>query len=206
MTEEAAEIDQQELFLWQPSRYADPARLISCFGGAVDLETGKRLLATRRLDKRLSRLLTERFHLPPPALQDNRSIDEADWPVACAPADRLAEIAIRAGAVYWAATLARTISGREATALREQLGAALCSLAVANKDLAGPQQPLDPLETVRQRVEADGWVCLAAWCEAAGPVVASRVRLKLPPQNPLEAPAAPAFAEIGPLIVRRVAG
>ncbi|WP_048647047.1 hypothetical protein [Nitratireductor soli] len=198
-------VDEDELFRQLPSVYADPAWLVSCFGDAISRETARRLLATKRLQGRLSRLLADQHRLPTSIAKGAPAMEEVDQAIAYASAEKLSEIAMKAGAVYWAATLARTISGREAAILRNELGAALCTLAVANKDLAGPEQPLEPLTRIRERIEADGWRCLVAWCEAVGQFVAARVRLKLPPQSPLAEPLVPCFATIGPLIVRRLA-
>ena len=196
-------VDNGAVFVQLPSTYADPAWLVSCFGGAISQEAGRRLLASRRLRKRLSHLLADQHQLP--AADEVQVIDEADQPIAYASAEQLSEIAMKAGAIYWAATLARTISGREAAMLRNGLGSALCTLALANKDLAGPEQPLEPLVTIRERVEADGWRCLAAWRQAVGEPVTARLRLKLPPHSPLGEPPVAAFATIGPQIIRRLA-
>jgi hypothetical protein len=94
------------------------------------------------------------------------------------------------------------VVSNEPAALQAALGADLCTFAVANRDLAGPMQPLEPLEDIHGRVYADGLSCLGAWCQAMPGDTSMRVRLKLMPHELVDQTAAP-FVETGPAIVRR---
>ncbi|WP_274425133.1 SctK family type III secretion system sorting platform protein [Chelativorans sp. YIM 93263] len=192
-------------FLQEPAAYADPEHLARSFNHAVSPAGCKRLLQSERLHERLSELLNDHFELPAPSATPESDVDEADRRVASTSRERLDEIVLRAGAVYWGNVLAGTILGRNAAALREVLNTELSTFAVANKDLAGPMQPLEPLETLRERIEADGWRCLAAWCEVVDPAISTRFRLKAPRSSPLQEAPAESFNETGPAIIRRTA-
>lgn len=189
-----------EAFIERPAEYADPRRLAGCFGGTISLTACAELLATERLRGRLSRLLAAHYGLAP-----SGPVNDEDRAIALASAGRLADIALRAGAVYWADTIARTILGRAAAALQEEVGAEACSFAIANRDLAGPEQAIEPVETIGERIRADGWRCLGAWCRAVPAGVGLRVRLKLAPLPALEEDPVEPFAANGPVIVRRAA-
>jgi hypothetical protein len=192
-------------FMQKPALYAAAGRLTPCFGGSIGEKGCARMLAAGRLEGRLSRLLLEHYQLSDAAPDTGPRMDETDRTIALANADRLGEIALYAGAVYWAAPLAGAIRRETTAALHAQLGTALCEFAIVNRDLAGPEQPIEPVEGLRERVEADGWRCLAAWCCAVAQEVGTRVRLKLAPLPQLDDPVPAPFAETGPAIVRRVA-
>ncbi len=203
-----AQLDEPDVwgsFLREPAAYAHWEHLAQCFDQAVSLAGSKRLLQCERLRERLSEVLNVHFELPPFSAASEIEVDQVDRKIAAASPERLDDIALRAGAVYWGNVFAGTILGRNAAALREVLGADLSALAVANKDLAGPMQPLDPVETLRARIEADGWRCLAAWCEAVDPAIGVRFRLKVPLSSALQEAPPESFYKTGPAIVRRTA-
>lgn len=201
---EPADPVEWQAFLDEPAAYAEPLRLAACFDGAIGEAACVRLLGTARLRTRLSNLLAKHHRLPAPL--DVAEIDEADRAVALASAEELREIALRAGAIYWANSFAGIIDGQKTAALHTALGEELCAFAVANRDLAGAPQPHPPAGEIRERVASDGWQCLAAWFDAVPAFVAARVRLKLPPDELVDDAPASAFAESGPRIVRRAAG
>jgi hypothetical protein len=186
-------------FVERPAAYADPARLALCFDGAIGEAACERMLDIGRLQPRLSRMLADRYGLSdavlPPAETGKRMI-------ALSTAEDLGEIALRAGAVFWANAFAGIIVNDRTAALDAALGDGALAIAATNRDLAGPVQPLDPLDTLRERVFADGWRCLGAWCLSAGDT-GRRVRLKLPPDPLIDEPDV-AFAATGPAIVARV--
>ncbi|TKT69265.1 hypothetical protein [Aquamicrobium sp. LC103] len=188
-----------------PAAYAHPERLAACFDRAISATACKTLLETKRLSTRLSHLIEKRY-----ALGAERSAEEAigeeDRRVALLPPDAMAEVAMRAGVTYWASAFAGAITGSEAAPLRREFGEELCAYALANKDLAGPKQELDPVDTARERIASDGWRCLAAWCHVVGPAAGTRFRLKLRPMALLDEVPSAALLEIGPQIIRRVAG
>ena len=104
------------------------------------------MLRSQRLHQRLSVLLLDRYGLS--GAVSNEPADEIDLAIALSSAEELEELALRAGAIYWAGSLAAVIDGRQAAALQAALGAEICAFAVANRDLAGPMQPLEPLEDI----------------------------------------------------------
>lgn len=189
-------------FMASPADYAKPQRLAVCFDGAISEAACERLLRTERLRTRLSTLLLEHYQLSGSA----ESVGEIDQIIAPATSEDLEEIALRAGAIYWADSFAGIILGHKAAALHEALGEEVCAFAVANRDLAGREQPLDSVQSIRERVLADGRRCLGAWCHAAPTAIGGRVRLKLQSDELIDGVVVPPFAEIGPAIVRRAAG
>lgn len=191
-----------QAFVSGPASYADAARLADCFDGLIGEAACHRMLQAQRLHDRLSKLLLERYRLS--CAVDELS-DEVDRAIALSSGEDLQELALRSGAIYWAASLAAVIDGREADALQAALGADLCIFAVANRDLAGPAQLLEPLEDIRRRVYADGLGCLGGWCQAMPGETGMRVRLKLAPHEFVDR-TAKSFVECGPAIVRRAMG
>jgi hypothetical protein len=162
------------------------------------------MLQTDRLRSRLATFLFEYYRLSGSISVEQ--IDPIDRAIALADRNGLHEITIRAGAIYWAGSLADIILGWKAALLHEALGEEVCAFAIANRDLAGPAQPLEQVDGIRDRAFADGLRCVGAWCHAVPAEVGTRVRLKLPPDELIDrAPTAP-FAEIGADIVRRAAG
>ncbi|TIQ82046.1 MAG: hypothetical protein E5X64_36220, partial [Mesorhizobium sp.] len=149
-----------QAFMSDPAGYADAARLAQCFDGTIGEAACERMLRSQRLQERLSELLLDRYGLSG-AVSDEPA-DEIDRAIALSSGEELEELALRSGAIYWASSLAAVIDGREAAALQAALGADLCAIAVANRDLTGPMQPLKPLEDIHSRVHADGLRCLGA--------------------------------------------
>lgn len=187
----------------EPARYVHVGRLAACFGGAFSAGLCGRMLAVPRLAPRLSNIIASHYQLPPAA--DEEQFDAADRAVAVAPAQSLPEIARRAGAMYWSAAIANTVLARDVNALQSTVGEALCSFAVKHRDLAGPEQPLAPFDTLAERMTADGWHCFIAWCYAVDAAMGARTRLKLPLFDGSDAPPAATFANTGPAIIRRAA-
>jgi hypothetical protein len=190
-----------QAFMTSPADYADASRLVECFDGAIGESACGRMLQSRRLNERLSGILLDHYGLNPEV--SDASADELDSAIALSSGEELEELALRAGAIYWAGSLAAVIDGREAAALQAALGADLCAFAVANRDLAGPLQSFDPAEDFHGRVYADGLSCLGAWCQAMPNETSMRVRLKLMPSESVDQPVDETFAEAGPAIVRR---
>ena len=190
-------------FMAEPARYIHAERLARCFSGAFPAGLCARMLAAPRLADRLSGSIASHYELPPAAAEDK--FDAADRAVALAPVESLTEIVRRAGAIFWSAAIVNTVLARDVSALQSCVGEALCALAVKHRDLSGPEQPLAPFDTLAERVTADGWRCLAAWCDAVDPALGARTRLKLPVRDGLDAPPPSPFTEIGPAIIRRAA-
>jgi hypothetical protein len=193
-----------QTFMSNPAGYADVARLAQCFDGTIGEAACERMLRSQRLHERLSELLLDHYGLS--GAVSNEPADEIDRAIALSSGEELEELALRAGAIYWAGSLAAVIDGRQTAALQAALGADLCAFAVANRDLAGPMQPLDPLEDIHGRVHADGLSCLGAWCQSMPGETSIRVRLKLMPHELVDKATAKPFSEAGPAIVRRAMG
>jgi hypothetical protein len=193
-----------DAFVAQPARYIEPSRLAMCFDGMVDAELCARLKTSRRLEERLSRLVHSRYRLGRTIAAGDAS--DTDRSIALASSEQLAEFVRRAGAIYWANSIANTVRAADAAAFDAALGEALCVAALANRDLSGPMQPLTPYDQLGARVMEDGLRCLGAWCRAQSPGVGLRVSLKLPPHPALDDAVKTPFDELGPAIMRRTVG
>ena len=108
-------------------------------------------------------------------------LTRADRIIALTSGERLTEIALRAGAIFWSSEIARVVLSKHVAMLHRQLGESICTLAIANRDLAGPVRRLRLVGDLIAMAKEDGWRCLSAWCHAQPQGVSMRVRLKLPP-------------------------
>jgi len=190
-----------DAFVTQPALYIEPSRLAACFDGMVGPELCTRLKSSLRLEERLSDLVHSRYGLAHAIAAED--VSDIDRSIALRPSEQLAEIARRAGAIYWANSIANTVLAADAAAFDAALGETLCVVALANRDLSGPMQPLTPYDQLGSRVVEDGLRCLGAWCKAQSPGVGLRVSLKLPPNPALDDAVNRPFDELGPAIVRR---
>jgi hypothetical protein len=193
-----------DAFVTQPALYIEPSRLAVCFDGMVDPELCGRLRSSPRLEERLSDLVHSRYGLARTIAAEE--VSDTDRWIALASSEQLVELARRAGAIYWANSIANTVRAADAAAFDAALGEALCVVALANRDLSGPMQPLTPYDQLGTRVTEDGWRCLGAWCKAQTAGVGMRVRLKLAPNAALDEGVRRPFDELGPAIVRRTVG
>lgn len=197
--EEATRSDWQT-FWSNPASYADAGWLSECFDGQIGFDACERMLETPRLQARLSKLLAERYDLTAKDLP--RLPEQVDRQIALASGNELERLALRAGAIYWANSLAAVIDGRQTGAIQAALGSELCALAVANRDISGPVKPLEPLDDLSGKIFADGLSCLESWLQDAPPQLAKRVRLKLANGLPGLGDARQ-VAELGTRILRR---
>ncbi|TIL50585.1 MAG: hypothetical protein E5Y81_26685, partial [Mesorhizobium sp.] len=69
----------------------------------------------------MSVLLLDRYGLS--GAVSNEPADETDLAIALSSGEELEDLALRAGAIYWAGSLAAVIDGRQAAALQAALGA-----------------------------------------------------------------------------------
>jgi hypothetical protein len=191
-------------FVTQPALYIEPSRLAVCFDGMVDSELCARLKSSLRLEERLSGLVRSRYGLAHTIAAED--VSDTDRSIALASSEQLVELARRAGAIYWANSIANTVRAADAAAFDAALGERLCVVALANRDLSGPMQPLTPYDRLGARVMDDGLRCLGAWCKAQSPGVGLRVSLKLAPNPALDDAVMSPFDELGPATVRRAAG
>jgi hypothetical protein len=193
-----------DAFVTQPARYIEPARLAVCFDGMLGAELCARLQASVRLEERLSGLVHSRYGLAPDIAAE--AVSDTDRSIALASPEQLVELVRRAGAIYWANSIANTIRAADAAAIDAALGEALCVVALGNRDLSGPMQPLAPYDQLGARVMEDGLRCLGAWCKSQPAGVGLRVRLKLAPDPALDDAVKRPFDELGPAIMRRTVG
>jgi hypothetical protein len=193
-----------DAFVTQPALYIEPSRLAMCFDGMVDSELCARLQTSFRLEERLSNLVHSRYGLVHTIAAED--VSDTDRSIALASPEQLAELVRRAGAIYWANSISNTVRAADAAAFDAALGEALCVVALANRDLSGPMQPLTPHDQLRTRMMEDGLRCLGAWCKAQSAGVGLRVSLKLAPNPALDDAVNRPFDELGPAIVRRTVG
>jgi hypothetical protein len=181
----------------------DPERLSVCFGRAIGPGLCAELRASPRLKDRLETALSRTYSLPP--VPAHFPGEEEDAAIAMLPAGAFMEAMPRAGAIYWAAAIANTVLAPHVAALRAAIGDELCGLAVRNRDLAGPSRSFPSLENVSGEIAESGKRCFSAWCDALDPGIGVRVRLKLAPDEIIDASPPPEYAGLGPMIFRRAA-
>ena len=146
-----------DAFVTQPALYIEPSRLAVCFDGMVGPELCARLKASLRLEERLSGLVHSRYGLAHTIAAED--VSDTDRLIALASPEQLAELVRRAGAIYWANSIANTIRAADAAAFDAALGETLCVVALANRDLSGPMQPLTPSRSARCARDG-GWLAL----------------------------------------------
>jgi len=190
-------------FMRRSVDYVDAGRLAACFDNVFNPGLCEQLRGTHRLQERVSELIDRRCALPVPIAED--AIDDGDRNIALLPAERLLDLIRGAGAIYWANAIANVVLADEVRWLHEQIGEALCAFALANRDLSGPGETLEPLASAGERVTRDGERCFEAWRQSMPEAVAARVRLKLPVTCAPGGDEAELPATIGRSIVRRTA-
>jgi hypothetical protein len=204
----AARDERPVLELWdelmtRPCRYINDLRLSACLEGSLSAEACRKLKASSRGQSRLSQVISTRYLLT--GWVDPEQCNEADRVIALTSGERLAEIAMRAGAIFWSTEIARVVLSKHAASLHRQLGESICASAIANRDLAGPVGRLKLVRDLVALVKEDGLRCLSAWCQAQPSGVSRRVRLKLPPAEAFDRTPRSPFVDVGPVIVRRAA-
>lgn len=204
----AARDEKSVLELWdelmtRPSCYINELRLRACLEGSFSAAACRKLKASSRGQSRLSHVISARYLLA--GWVDPEQCNEADRVIALTSGERLAEIAMRAGAIFWSAEIAKVVQSKYAAVLYRQLGESICRSAIANRDLAGPVGRLKLVRDLVAMVKEDGLRCLSAWCQAQPSGVSRRVRLKLPPAEAFDRAQRSPFVEVGPVIVRRAA-
>jgi hypothetical protein len=187
----------------QPVAYIDLIRLAGCFDNTLGLELCGRLRDASRLQERLSALIGAHYALAAPPAEE--AVSDVDRGIALLPAEQIADLTRRAGAIYWANAIANVVLAEDVRRLHEQIGEAICAFALANRHLAGPVDAFESLDDVGACLTQDGERCFAAWCQSLPEAIGVRVRLKLPMRPTLDDGPPSAFADIGPSIVRNAA-
>ena len=184
----------------RPAVYIDPTRLAACFGERISVSLCERLRGESRLQDRLSAIIGDFYALT--AAVGPEAVGQLDQNVALLQVGRIADLVRRAGVVYWAAAIANMVRAEEVRWLRDQLGEALCTFALANRNLSGPPRKLEAINGADAQIAEDGMRCLGAWCQSLPEAVGGRVRLKSPAHPALDGPAQTPFDEVGPAIIR----
>lgn len=182
-----------------PSLHGTPAAIASLLGHGIPPNLVERMLTTSHVRARLDAELCERLGELPAELTP------AQAGVASLDPTGLLHLALRSGAVWHAATIARAHDGATVRALVERIGpdfreAALADLAAHPR--AASAGALDPsLDDMPAAIARDGTACMVAWCEAQPRAVGWRVLLRLRTGGR----PGPRHAELGPAIVERLA-
>lgn len=184
----------------RPAAYIDVSRLAACFGGTIGIRLCERLRNTGRLQNRLSAMISDFYALAAPLSPETVSL--ADQKVALLPLGKTGDLIRRAGATYWANTIANAVRADEVRRLRARLGEALYAFALANRHLSGPCRKLDLTDEVDVLIAEDGMRCFGAWCEQQPEAIGGRVRLKTPASPALDGGADGPFGEVGSAIIR----
>jgi hypothetical protein len=184
----------------RPAVYIDPTRLAACFGERISVSLCERLRGESRLQDRLSAIIGDFYALT--AAVGPEAVGQLDQNVALLPVGRIGDVVRHAGAVYWAGAIANMVRAEEVRWLRDKLGEALCTFALANRKLSGPPRKLEPVDGAEARIAEDGMRCLGAWCQSQPEAVGRRVCLKSPAHPALDDRAQSPFDEIGPAIIR----
>jgi hypothetical protein len=184
----------------RPAAYIDVTRLAACFDARIDVRLCERLRGASRLQDRLSMIITDFYALAAPV--GPQAVGQLDQNVALLPAGLIGDLVRRAGVVYWASAIANMVRAEEVRWLRDQLGEALCTFALANRNLSGPPKKLEPVDGADARIAEDGMRCFGAWCQSQPEAVGGRVRLKSSAHPALDDRAQRPFDEIGPAIIR----
>ncbi|WP_153020358.1 hypothetical protein [Paramesorhizobium deserti] len=186
-----------------PLRFLHPSHIAACFNGVVTPKAAEQLAASPRIAKRLERLVADHHGLP--AFPGEMAVDDGDLRLMRMSSDEFQEFAWSAGAIYWAHVLSGEIRANAVAALKEIVGEATFTLALAHRDLAGGEPKPDDPEALREHVQRDGDACLASWYASMPPALHAWLRLKLPEDYSLAPPASAEKREKCLAIARRLA-
>ena len=155
-------------------RTASPERLAAVLGPGVPAAVVARLVQSPRLQTRLTALMVSRLgELGPVTPSQAKAL-------ALMP-DALVALSRRAGAVWHAGALARTIDGPGRRSLAAAIGEDDYGTALAGLFLAPPAEVLHhPSVDLIGMIATDGAACLAAWCGKQPATVAGRLNLSRP--------------------------
>jgi YOP proteins translocation protein K (YscK) len=193
---------QWATFRSQPAAYAHPRRIKAAFANTIDEGVASKLAAERRFWDRLSVVLCEAYRLSDDT--DDAPPSESAHRLILASSADLATWARRFGAVYWARAIAGVIESKAVVALKEALSDETYVVALAHRDLAGPERALPAPEQFDAAIASAGLRCLAAWCSTQPAWISQRIRLKVPDGTEFDEVVAAPFDEAGPRIVERV--
>lgn len=186
-------------FASRPSVHAAPAAVASLLGCGITSGLVERMMAFPFLRTQLDAELSNKLGSLPAELTPVQAH------VVSLNPNGLTHLALRAGAVWHSAAIAKVYDGAGVRSLVERIGPEFRSTALA--DIAAhPRLPATPtseppLDKLPAEIARDGVCCLVAWCEAQPRPVGWRILLRLR----LNGRADPRHVEYGPAIIDRVA-
>lgn len=185
----------------------DQVQLAAWLGHGMSADLLARMLALPRLEASCSRLLQARLGPWPDPPNDPAQPSFAARMALLRDVDGLALLWLvqRAGAVWHASSILKTIEGAAVRSLVNSIGATLRLIAIRHASLApvhvGGTAATDDEPSDRDglalSIARDGLGCFSAWCDAQPVAVGQRLRLLLP----VKEVAADPYRMHGPVIV-----
>jgi len=165
-------------FAASPAGYVAPERLAAAFDDAITPESCRRLLASPRLESRLSKLLCARNDLSAGLAPD--VVPDSDRGILLLARPLLHGLVRLAGAIYFSGALSRIVLANEVRALDKALGPGVFTRAMAKRDLAGPANTPPAASQLVTQIDRAGWSCLLAWAAPLPAEIGARLRLQMP--------------------------
>ncbi|PDT81132.1 type III secretion protein [Sinorhizobium sp. BJ1] len=189
------------IFQTAPARLVHPRHIVHAYDEAISLEAAARLQQSRRVQRPLARLLSEKYRLPE-AGSCQRPAEEDLELLELSP-EQIKQYSRLAGAVFWGHVLASEIRNRAVAEMKSRIGDLSFQLAVHNRELAAGHLPPGDLDLLVQAIEADGRKCWASWQVSLPEPLAAWLRLRDETAEGI-AFSAPTDSERGAVIVRRL--
>jgi len=150
-----------------------PARVAALLGHGVSEALASRLLASDRLAARVLGVVETRLGELP-------ALDSTQARALAMDADAIAELRLRAGAVWCGNAIAAVVGGPAVRELNAAIGEGLRLLALRGRALAQPVGIASP-EAIAAALPGVGAGCLAAWCACQPAPLAARMAMRAPP-------------------------
>ncbi|MGH6858897.1 MAG: type III secretion protein [Phyllobacterium sp.] len=186
-----------------PVRFVHPARIVSCYDGAISLDIARQLQMSDRVQRQLTNLLMDHFDLPD--LSEPVEMDQADLGLMAASAEQISSLVPLAGAIFWSHIFVAEIRTHEVSEMKRRIGETAFQFALANRDLAGNLPAPENLDGLETAMEQDGYRCLASWHDALPQRLGSWARLKHASDRLLVSAPEAGQRELGLAIMRRLA-
>jgi hypothetical protein len=159
-------------------KIAPAERLAAVLGFGVSNSLVNQLMDSSRFQSRLIGLIMSR-------LGDAPDLDPVQARALAMQQDELIDLSKRAGCVWHAGSIARTIEGASQRLLVAQLGEKNYNFALRYIGMQPPNVTSYLVsEDIPNAVLTDGTACLAAWCEVQPNAIAARLRLVRPVASP----------------------
>jgi hypothetical protein len=185
-----------------PAAYIHAERFPDCIPD-IPAPLAMRLLACARLQRNLSQLILEHYHLAECIEAD---LIDAPGRFCLLDAEQLRRVGELAGGIWHARLLRSIVSGRTLATILADFEPQLHSLALENVDLSPePERSLDPA-ALAEAIRRDGTDCLSAYLARLPAPLRGRVLLKFPAGYPAGSAVSELHARLGPIIIDRIAG